>query len=291
MPNSCRPLLFIPLFALAPMLAGTAQAAAPAQTTTQASNELPDWAPKPGPNVIEDRLRVEINLLFAQPSTKLRVDESPSSPGTEIDAEDDLGLDDSQLLPQVELTLLPGERHLVRLSRFAIDRSAAKHLEKNISFDDQDYRVGERVDSILNLTMFGLTYGYRFIVTPRAEISASFGIQIADVETNAVVRNRVVRESENGVAPLPLLGLEGRFDLSPRWSMEARVQYLTVNEVDVDGSILDARLGATWRLNPYLLFGLGYRTFQIDVNSSDEDTPGFVDLTVAGPLLFVRASM
>jgi hypothetical protein len=73
--------------------------------------------------------------------------------------------------------------------------------------------------------------------------------------------------------------------------MEARVQYLTVNEVDVDGSILDARLGATWRLNPYLLFGLGYRTFQIDVNSSDEDTPGFVDLTVAGPLLFVRASM
>jgi hypothetical protein len=44
-------------------------------------------------------------------------------------------------------------------------------------------------------------------------------------------------------------------------------------------------------MNPYLLFGLGYRTFQIDVNSADDDTPGFVDLKVAGPLLFVRASM
>jgi|KBSMisStaDraftv2_1062788.scaffolds.fasta_scaffold54079_3 hypothetical protein len=291
MPNS-RLLLVIPLLALAPALAGAAEATTTAQaTTTQAPATLPDWAPKPKPNVVEDRLRLEINLLWASPSTKLRVDESPTQPGTEINAEDDLGLDDSQLLPQVELTLLPGERHLIRLSRFAIDRSAAKHLEKNISFDDQDYLVGERVDSILNLTMFGLTYGYRFIRTQQAEISASFGIQIADVETNAVVRNRVVRESENGVAPLPLLGIEGRYDFSPRWSAEARVQYLTVNETDVDGSILDARLGVTWRMNPYLLFGLGYRTFQIDIDSADEDTSGFVDLTVAGPLLFVRASM
>ena len=219
------------------------------------------------------------------------MDESSTEHGTEINAEDDLGLDDFQLLPQVELTLLPGERHLIRLSRFAIDRSANIHLEKNISFDDQDYLVGERVDSILNLTMFGLTYGYRFIVAPRGEISASFGIQIADVEANAVVRSRVVRESENGVAPLPLLGLEGRYDFSQRWSMEARLQYLTVNETDVDGSILDARLGVTWRMNPHLVFGLGYRTFQIDIESADEDTSGFVDLTVAGPLLFVRASM
>jgi len=295
MPNSSRLFLLVPIIALMPALASAAESPAPAPPTAQAStpapNKLPDWAPKPKPNVIEDRLRLEVNLLGASAATKLRVDESPTLPGTEINAEDDLGLDDSQLLPQVELTLLPGERHLIRLSRFAIDRSAAKHLEKNISFDDQDYLVGERVDSILNLTMFGLTYGYRFIRTQQAEISASFGIQIADVETNAVVRNRVVRESENGVAPLPLLGIEGRYDFSPRWSAEARVQYLTVNETDVDGSILDARLGVTWRMNPYLLFGLGYRTFQIDIDSADEDTSGFVDLTVAGPLLFVRASM
>jgi hypothetical protein len=106
-----------------------------------------------------------------------------------------------------------------------------------------------------------------------------------------VVRSRVVRESESGVAPLPLMGAEGRFDFSPRWAVEGRVQYLTVNESNVDGSILDARLGVTWRVNPYLLLGLGYRAFQIDVDSADEDTSGFVDLSIDGPLLFVRASL
>jgi hypothetical protein len=291
MPISCRLLLVIPVLALASTLAVAAQSDAPAQPPAQLPAKLPDWAPKPRPNVVEDRFRVEVNLFGAGATTKMRVDESPTLPGTEISAEDDLGLEDFELLPQVELTLLPGERHLVRLSAFAMHRSANKFIEREISFDNEDYVIGERVDSLLNLTMFGLTYGYRFVVHPRAELSATFGLQIADVEANAVVRSRVVRESESGVAPLPLLGFEGRFDFTPRWAVEARAQYLTVNADQVNGSILDGRLALTWRLNPYLALGLGYRTFRIDVDSADEDTPGFVDLSIDGPLLFVRASM
>jgi hypothetical protein len=292
MPNSCRFLLVIPLLALAPTVSVAAEASTPAPaSSTDAPGKLPDWAPQPRPNVIEDRLRIEVNLFGASPQTQMRVDESPTLPGTVIDAEKDLGLDDFQVLPQVEFTLLPGERHLVRLSAFAMHRSAEKNIEKEISFDNEDYLVGELVNSRLNLTMFGLTYGYRFLVHQRAELSATFGIQIADVEANAVVRNRVVRESESGVAPLPLIGVEGRFDFTPRWAVEARAQYLTVDVSDVNGSILDARLALTWRLNPYLALGLGYRTFQIDVDSKDDATPGFVDLSVDGPLLFVRASM
>jgi hypothetical protein len=139
--------------------------------------------------------------------------------------------------------------------------------------------------------MFGLTYGYRFIVRERGELTATFGIQIASVDANAVVRSRVVRDSESGVAPLPFAGLEGRFDFSSRWSAEARVQYLTANIADVDGSIMDARLALTWRANPYLVFGLGYRSFSIDVDSRDEDDPGLVKLELSGPLLFARASL
>jgi hypothetical protein len=285
MPNSCRLLLVISVLAFAPVVS-VAQGA-----STPPPANLPDWAPKPTPNVIEDRLRVEVNLFGASPQTTLRVDESPTEPGTEIDAEKDLGLSDFEVLPQVEFTLLPGERHLVRASAFAIHRSAAKVIEKDIAFDDEDYLAGERVDSLLNITMFGLTYGYRFLVRPRGELSGTFGIQLADVESNAVVRSRVVRESESGVAPLPLVGVEGRYDFTPRWAVEARAQYLTVDVSQVNGSILDARVALTWRVNPYLAMGLGYRAFQIDVDSRDEDTPGFVDLSINGPLLFVRASM
>ena len=230
-------------------------------------------------------------MLYTGFDTQLRVDESLTNQGTEISAEDDLGLDDSKLLVQGELTLLPGERHLVRLSGMTARRSAEKDIESVIEFDDEVYQIGERVNSELNLTMFGLTYGYRFLVKERGELTGTFGIQIAEVEANAVVRNRVVREAESGVAPLPFIGIEGRFDFSSRWSAEARLQYLTVDIEDVDGSITDARFALTWRKNPHLVFGLGYRSFTIEVDSRDEGTPGFVDLSMDGPLLFMRASL
>jgi hypothetical protein len=266
------------------ILAGTASLAASAA-------ELPAWAPKPTPRIVEDRFRVEVTLLGANLDTALRIDESLTLPGTVIHAEDDLGLDNSRLLPLAEITLLPGKHHLLRVNGMSIRRSANKIIDKQIVFDDQTYRVNERVDSELNLAMLGLTYGYRFLVRDRAELAATFGIQILEVEANAVVRSRVLRDAESGVAPLPLLGLEGRYDFTDRWSAEARVQYLTANIEDVEGSMHDARVSVTWRMNPYLVFGLGYRSFAINVDSHDAGTPGFVDMTIDGPQLFMRASL
>ena len=254
--------------------------------------DTPSWAsPDPKPRVIEDTLRVEVNLLSASIDTRLRVDESLLLPGTEIDAEDDLGLDDSALMPQAEITLLPGTHHLIRLSGFNTRRTASEVIDREIFFDDEVYEVNERVDSQFDLTLFGLTYGYRFIVRDRGELTATFGIQIASVDANAVVRSRVIRDAESGVAPLPLAGLEGRFDFSSRWSAEARIQYLGANIEDIDGSITDARIALTWRANPYLVFGLGYRSFSIEVDSRDEDDPGLIDLKLSGPVLFARASL
>ncbi len=259
---------------------------------SMANSATPAWmSPEPRPRVIEDTLRVEVNLLSASVDTKLRIDQSLTIPGTQIDAENDLGLEDSELLPQAEITLLPGEHHLVRLSGFSTRRSASHIIDKQIVFDDEVYRANERVDSELNLQMFGLTYGYRFIVHDRGELTATLGIQIADVDANAVVRSRVIRDAESAVAPLPLAGLEGRFDLSSRWSVEGRLQYLSADIDDVDGSITDARIALTWRASPHLVFGLGYRSFEIEVDSRDEDDPGFVNLKMSGPLLFGRASL
>ena len=255
------------------------------------NDKLPGWAPQPPPNVIEDRFRVEVMMLSAGLDTDLRIDPNLAMQGTPINAEDDLGLDDSALLPLAEITLLPGDRHLIRLSGFASRRSETKLIDRTIVFDDQTYLPNERVDSELNLTLIGLTYGYSVVKTQRADVALTFGVQVVEVEANAVVRSRVVRDAETGVSPLPLAGIEGRFDFSSRWSAEARLQYLSVEFDEISGSVLDARAALTWRKNPHLVFGLGYRRFAVEVDSRDDDTPGIVDLMMDGPLLFLRASL
>jgi hypothetical protein len=255
------------------------------------NDKLPEWAPQPEPNVIEDRFRVEVMMLSAGIDTDVRMDPTLVTPGTLISAEDDLGLEDSKMLPLGEITLLPGDRHLIRLSGFSLRRSEQQVIDRVIVFDEQTYLPGERVDSTLNLTMIGLTYGYSIVQTRRVDLALTFGLQVIEVEANAVVRSRVVRDSETAVTPLPLAGMEGRFDFNERWSLEARVQYLSVEFDEIDGSVLDARAALTWRANPHLAFGLGYRTFSVEVDSRDLDTPGLVDLQMAGPLLFLRASL
>lgn len=255
------------------------------------NDKLPDWAPQPKPHVVEDRFRVEVMTLSADIDTDVRIDPTLATPGTLISAEDDLGLDDNKFLPLAEITLLPGERHLIRLSGFSLRRSARQAIDRTIVFDDQTYLPGEVVDSTLNLTSVGLTYGYSIVKLRSFDLALSFGLQIVEVDANAVVRSRVVRESERAVTPLPLAGIEGRYDFNERWSFEARAQYLSVEFDEIDGSVLDARAALTWRMNPYLAIGLGYRTFEVDVDSRDIDDPGIVDLEMAGPLLFLRASL
>ena len=139
------------------------------------------------------------------------------------------------------------------------------------------------------LTMFGFDVRLSVRGASRGSSALRSGSQIADVEANAVVRSRVSRKRERR-CPAALLASKVASISTARWAVEARAQYLTVNEDQVNGTILDGRLALTWRLNPYLALGLGYRTFD-RVDSADEDTPGFVDLSIDGPLLFVRASM
>ncbi len=286
-----NPSAFLSALALAAACSMAPMVSCAADSPSPRADGLPDWAPQPKPRVAEELFRVEVQLLGASYDTQLRIDPSLQTRGTLIDAEDDLGLDDSELLPMAEITLLPGERHLIRLSGLTTHRSAQTQVERRIEFEDEVYLIGERVDSELDLTLVGLTYGFRFIQRERAELTGTFGVQVAQVDANSVVRSRVVREEESGVAPLPLLGLEGRIDLFSRWSFEGRAQYLTAEVEEVDGEMLDLRAAFTWRLNPHLVFGVGYRRLEIEVDSRDEGTPGFADISIDGPLLFMRASI
>lgn len=249
------------------------------------------WSPDLPSNVVEDRFRVDVNVFYPGFDTQVRVDPSLTTPGTRVSAEKDLGLEDTKVLADAELTLLPGQHHLIRLSGFEVRRTADAVLTKPFVFDDQIYLPNERVTSTLNLSLVGLTYGYRFLVRDRVEITGTFGIQIAQINANAVVRTRVIREGEDGVGPVPFIGLEGRFNFTQRWGVEGRAGYLTANVSEVKGSILDARGSLTWRWNPHFVFGLGYRTFSLDVKSRNASAPGIVDMKMAGPMFFMRGSL
>lgn len=254
---------------------------------------------EPKPRVVEDLFRAEVSVFGASYDTMVRLDpDDGMMRSTDIDIEDDLGLDDTRGVIQGEITFLPGTRHMLRLSGQATRRSAIQQLQRTITFEDDTFVLNTRVASKLDLTLFGLTYGYRFLKRERYELDATFSIQIAEIDANIVdlgstpgTQIRTNQDAEDGVAPIPLLGLEGRYDFGSRWSAEGRVQYVGGKSQGVDAAIIDARVGVTWRQNPYLVYGIGFRRFSIDVDVNDDDDSGSVDLSISGPLLFLRGSL
>lgn len=264
--------------------------AVPAQAEVR---QMP-WEASPPPRLVEDRLRVEVGLWQAGISTQLRADATPTQPGTTLNGEADLGLDDRRLMTDVELTLLPGRRQVLRLNGFSARRSSSAVLNRTVQFDGNNYFVGDVVRSTLNLDMVGLGYAYRLFKAPRYELDVGLDIQIAAVEANVFVPRRAAREADDGVLPIPMLDLEGRVEIFRNWQLLARYRSCCLglaDTPDVSGAMTDWRVGVQWQFNPHLGVGLHYRNFGIHVDAASGSHPGAIRLDHTGPELVFRASL
>lgn len=267
-------------------------------------------SPKPAEHAIDDRFRLEIDVLYGSYDTQMRLDDTTAAvdvngqltgviPGTTVSGEDDLGLAKSQILGQVELTLLPGLHHMVRLNALSMRRSAQTVLTRNISWGNDDFLRGEHIDSYLNYSMVGLSYGYLPLRTDRYELGLTAGLQFTTVSMNAQVPARSIREAESGVAPLPMFGIEGRYEFTRHWSADARWTYVSASWAESfgadlkgkEGTVSDGRVAVRWRQNPHIVYGLGYRFFNLDISAPSSDPAGAVIMSMRGPLLFVQGSL
>jgi hypothetical protein len=269
-------------------------------------------SPKPAKFASDETFRLEVDVVYGGYDTLMRLDDTtaavdldgdgvyaPITRGTTVSGEEDLGLASTQILGQMELTLLPGHHHMVRLNALSMRRSAQTVLTRNMSWGNDDFVRNDRVDSYLNFSMVGLSYGYLPLRTDRYELGLSFGIQFTSVSMNAQVPARSIREAESAVAPLPLFGIEGRYELTPRWSIDARWQFLSATWAESfgadlkgkEGTITDGRIAVRWRQNQHIIYGLGYRTFELDIQAPSSIPAGAVTMNMKGPLLFVQGAM
>jgi hypothetical protein len=260
--------------------------------TSQAGAAEPAaWETEPPPRVIADQFAFELGVVFGGLDTNARVDETPDDPGTPFNAEDDFGLDDTTIAVTPELTLYPGKRNLLRLGGLSVQRHATTTMQTEIVYEGDVFEVGDVVSSSFDINIVNLTYGYQILSRRDYSLALTAGIQVVDVKTNARVRNEMNREPTGDIAPVPVIGIEGQFGFANCCAIEGRVQYSKISTDDIEGSLMDARLGVVWQPNPHLTFGLGYRSFDLEAESFSEDSAGLANFKMTGPLLYARASL
>ena len=89
---------------------------------------------------------------------------------------------------------------------------------------------------------------------------------------------------------LPSLAVDGTWAFAPRWSVNARLQYLSVDRDDVRGQFRDYHLDVQYRWRPAVAVGLGWSRISLDATATGSDLPGRLAISARGPEAFFRVS-
>ena len=239
-----------------------------------------------------DRIRVSLGAIRTSNSTTLQVDSSSGLPGTVISGENQFGLDSSDIEPIFQVMVRAGERNRLRFDYFTLDRTGNAIVTQPIVFRDAVLQPGDPLQSLLNLRLFTITYGYSFWHSEKLEIAATLGITAVDISAQAKVQTAAVHinQLENVAGPYPTPGIDVTWVASKRFYIDGRVQYLDVHVDHFDGSLGLFELDALYRLRPNLSFALGYNYVKAHLSSTQSSNAGLFDISAKGPELFVRVA-
>ena len=238
----------------------------------------------------EEKFRLRAGVFSADTDTDMRLDADDGTLGTEVSAEEDLGLADHSDVGDVEVELRIREKHRVRFNYFKIERAATEVLDRTIRFGNDVYNAGDEVLSSIDMRNFALTYSYEALRFDRYELGVALGVNIVELNAQARVPARGIREEESRAGPTPTVGIHTLVRITERIHAEARADYMQLQVDDFEGTVTNLYGAVVYRFNRNIGVGLGYMLLDTEVESNDPGDTGRFNISNSGGLLFVRVT-
>ena len=250
---------------------------------------------------LDTRLYLDVGGYVPAVDTRLRVDRAGGS-GTVLDLEDDLDFEDRPILPYALLNLRLGQRWRIEGEYFVIDRDKTTVIDRELEIGDSVFPINTTVNSFFDTDVYRLSVGYSFLKRPNAEMGAMLGAHVTtfDFGISAIGENiERVEAAADTLAPLPTIGLYGSYAFSPRWLMQGRVDYFTLEYEEYSGNFLNFNVGLEFQLAKHVGLGAGYRYVDLEftaektlsVGSVSDDFSGEFQYHYSGPTLYLSFSL
>ena len=233
-----------------------------------------------------DRFSVQFSMFRPDINTEVRLDPVAGPFGTALDMESDLGLEDSDDLWQLDARLRFSKRFAMEASYFEIGRSGQSTLSTTVNFGDTSFPVSVDAETEFDTDILAASLRFSFIHNDTMELAGSLGAYWMTVDAGITVPSLSLTESADVGAPLPLIGMDFRFNLLPKLALNVRGRYFGVDIEDIDGSLTNFNIGLQYDVFDFFGIGLGYESFDFDVTSNNADFPGFLRFEYKGPKIF-----
>jgi hypothetical protein len=216
--------------------------------------------------------------------------------GTVIDLEDDLGLDDSELLPAIYAGAKLGGGFVITAEYYSLSRDTTANISRTITVDDVTYPVNASLTAGFTTDIYRFTVGYSFIRNETTEVGGAIGLHATDLEFSISGQGStggapvtVTTRRKDFLAPMPTIGLYGTFEVAPRVTINARADYLSLGIGDYDGSVLNAQATVSYRFSKNFGIGAGYRYVDYDLDVEKTNYVASFDYQFWGPSIFIEA--
>lgn len=231
-------------------------------------------------NHLYDKFQFAISGTNVLLGTNLRVDGNDGQ-GTDVDVEDDLGLDRSKFQPRFGFRWRPGRRHELEVGYQFARRTGQKTLSDSLRFGDTTFYANATIKPTFNSDQAFLVYRFAFMAKERTQVGAALGLgpyffdvaidALASASGGSQTGEVAYSESASVIGPTASLGLFGRFRLGDRWYLDADIRYITISIDRFKASVLDAGLAARYFMSRKVGFELGYggNGIKVDVEAKD----------------------
>lgn len=254
---------------------------------------------------LNDTYTVWLGGFFPSLDSQIRLDSDRGTPGDGLDFEEVLGLADSKSVLFGGVKWQPASRHMLEVEIVQLNRSGhVDRISKPLKIGEYEIRVGGNIDTVFDVSIGRITYGYDLVSNEKTAINLKAGLHIMSFDTvlsmsGTVYRddvivgdpNTVIEQSGGIKAPLPHFGVSYGHVISPTMAFRAQALLFAIKYNNYKGYLLD--LGADLQFRPWQDFGLGagVRYFRTTVeNDSDSGLRGKFWYEYLGPVVYLTWS-
>jgi hypothetical protein len=255
----------------------------PVHAQTAATEVIPNHP------ALTDRFVFELGGFYSRSSTQASLGPSSGGTGVVVDFENTLGLEDRNLSAIGGFLWRISERWRLEVEYFSLNRDATRTLATNVTWGDTTFTAGTSVNSAYDFSDVRISGGYSFFRRRDKELGVGVGLHVAGIKTS-IQAGGVGAESADVTAPLPVLNLYGAFALTNEWAVRFRLDWLSLNYDIYSGDLRSTAVDVLYQPFRNVGFGLGSRSFILDVEIDDSKWRGKARTSFTGPTLFMTVS-
>ncbi len=155
--------------------------------------------------------------------------------------------------------------------------------------------VGSSVTSDFNAHWYILEATYSFYRSETVDAGIGFGVHAVDLDTTITARIQagnqeieVISENLDVLAPLPNVLVYGSWKLAPKWRLNARMGYFTLDYDKYSGDMINSHVMVNYSLSPRWELGGGYQFVDLYLEVEKTDFIQIYDIDFAGPMLYAK---